>query len=620
MFHLKRKAEWQITFDIILAIVLSSVLILNWLHVLPAGLARNLFIIFSIIGVLPVIKSATSALFHKKLTVDLLASIALLFSFLARAWFSAVFINLMLASARIFDGLTQKRAKNIIEHLLKYRPSKVKIKKEDKIIEIPLEQIKKGDLVVVESGDRIAVDGIVVFGQASIDQSTLTGESEPVIKIKDDSVFSSTLNESGSLLVRAEKVGEDTTLAKIVFLISETSREKARVESVADKFTGWYILFSIVGSAVIYLFSQNLSLVLSILLVTCADDIAVAIPLSFTAAIAKAAKRGIIVKGADVFENLAKVNIFLTDKTGTLSRGKPKVVRVVTFDNFAENKILEFLGTAEINSHHPVGQAIVKFLQKKNISILAPDEFNEVPGEGIWVVKNKEKFFAGKILFLEKNGVEITSAQKKIIEEIKAKGESITALSFKNKLIGFVVLEDELRPFSRELISKTKALGVLRWIMLTGDNEKVAEKTARALAIDEFHANLTPEDKIKFIRELKGKNGKLAMIGDGVNDAAALALADVSFAMGAIGSDAAIEAADIALMHDELNRIPEVMVLSKKTLNVVRQNFWIWGTINALGLFLVFGGVLGPVGASAYNFITDFFPIFNALKIFDKKW
>jgi Cd2+/Zn2+-exporting ATPase len=620
MQALKRKAEWQITFDIILAIVLSLALILNWLHVLPSGLARNSFIVFSIIGVLPVIKSAISALFRKKLTVDLLASIALFFSFLSGAWFSAVFINLMLASARIFDGLTQKRAKNIIERLLKYRPSKVKIKKEDKIIEIPLGQIKKGNLVVVESGERISVDGIVVSGQANVNQSTLTGESEPVLKTKDDYVFSSTLNESGSLLVRAEKVGEDTTLAKIVSLISETSREKARVENVADKFTGWYILFSLVGSAALYLFSQNLFLVLSILLVTCADDIAVAIPLSFTAAIARAARRGIIVKGADVFENLTKVNIFLTDKTGTLSRGKPKVTRVVVCDNFKENKFLEFLGTAEINSRHPAGRAIVKFLQKKNINIPAPDEFNEVPGEGIWIIKNKEKFFAGKILFLEKNGVEITADQKKLVEEIKARGGSITALSFKNKLIGFAVLEDELRPFSKELISHTKNLGVRRWIMLTGDNEKVAEKTARTLAIDEFHANLTPEDKIKFIRELKAKNGKLAMIGDGVNDAPALALADVSFAMAAIGSDAAIEAADIALMHDELNRIPEIMVLSKKTLKVVRQNFWLWGTINGLGLFLVFGGILGPVGASAYNFITDFFPIFNALKIFDKKW
>lgn len=615
-FWQRIRDSWQLTADIILVAVLSVTLLIYITHILPLTWSKDLLILFSLLGVLPVGYSALRAVINKKVTVDLLASIALIFSFLAGEWSSAAFINLMLAFARIFDGLTQMRTKRIIQNLLKFRPSKVKIKKDNQIIEIPLEKVQVGDVVVVEAGDRLAIDGSVISGQASINQATLTGESEPVVKKIGDQVFSSTLNESGSLLVRVEKIGEDTTLAKIITLISQAASGKSATLGIADKFTTWYIWSTLIASVVIYAFSRDLSLVLAVLLVVCADDVAVAVPLTFTATIARAAKRGILMKGASVIENITKIKVFVTDKTGTLTWGKPKVVGVHVFGGaLSEADLLAFFGAAEVSSGHPAGRAIVSYVQSRNIAIQAPEEMHETPGEGVAATVKGKKILAGKIGFLQSQGVLITDPDQEMIDATKFRGESITALALEGKLAGMIMLEDEVRPFAKTLIEKTKALGVGRWIMLTGDNEIVADRVAHQLGIDEARANMTPQTKLDLIKDFKQTYGTLAMIGDGVNDAAALALADVSFAMGAIGSDAAIEASDIALMNDRLNRIPESMHIARASLKIVRRSFWIWGITNAVGLLLVFGGVLGPQGAAAYNFLTDFIPIINALLI-----
>lgn len=607
---------WKIFFDLFLILALVFVLILNFLKIFSANTGNILMIFFAAIGFVPVIQSAIRAILNRKLTIDLLAAISLVFTFFTGHWSSAVFINLMLASARVFSNLTQLRAKNTIEKLLKFKPSKVKIKKDDKIIEIQLEEVAQGDLVVVDAGDRIAVDGIVVSGQASVDQSILTGESDLIIKKPGDRVFSSTLNEAGSLLVQTEKIGKDTTLSKIIALVSEASSEKSKIHTTADKFTNWYIFFTIIGTIIIFLISRNLYLVLSILLVTCADDIAVAVPLAFTAGIVVAAKEGIIIKGADIIERLNKIDIFITDKTGTLTFGKPKIEEIFTFGGHTRKEFLELLALAEINSNHPLGKAIIKFVKEEKIKISAPDEFNEVMGEGMKVLKDGKIIFAGRPDFLKQNKIKISKTHKETIEKLKEKGRTIIALGFENKIIGFVVLRDEVRPFAKFVIEKTRKLGVKKWIMLTGDNEKIAKIVADELQMDEYKANMTPQEKLNFVRNLKKENNFLAMIGDGVNDAASLALADVSFAMGAIGSDAAIESADIALMNDRLKSIPAVIRISRKTLNAAKQDFWIWGIVNVCGLFLVFTGFLNPVGAAFYNFATDFIPIFNSLRIF----
>lgn len=603
-----------IAFNIFLVVFIAIALIIHFFKIFP--LSEKVFIALSIIGLLPVIQSALAALVKRHLTIDLLASIALIFSFLAREWYSAAFINLMLASARIFDLWTELRAKHIIEHLLKYRPAKVKIKKGEEIIDITAEQVKVGDEVVIESGERIPIDGTVISGQASINEATLTGESMPVTKKIGDFVLASTLNESGSLLVKAERVGEDSALEKMVALIDEASRNKAKTERLAAKFTEWYILFTLAGAIILYSISANSILVLSILLVVCADDIAVAVPLGFTAGIARAAQLGIIVKGSDVLETLPKVEVFMTDKTGTLTSGKPKIKEIKIFDGEKESDILAALGTAEINSNHPISIAIISYLKNRGVNINSPDEFNETPGEGINVIHENKTILAGKIDFLKQSGIVIGEEARKAVSNAENEGFSITALGMNGKLAAMVILEDEIKPAAAKTVAEVKKLGVKSWIMLTGDNERVAARVAKEAGIDRFEFNLKPEGKLKFIENYKRSTGKtLAMMGDGVNDAASLALADVSIAMGAIGTDAAIEAADVALMKDDLKRVPDVIMLAQKVRGVVKQNFWIWGITNGLGLFLVLIGLLGPMGAATFNFVTDFFPILNALRV-----
>ena len=609
---------WRILFDIVLIAALLFFLVANLFNFLNEQFINKVLEVLALLGFIPVVISVYFSIVKKRVGVDLLAAIALFVTFLKGEWVSAAFINLMLASARLFDRFVEARTKNIITQLLKLRPEKVRVKNGEIISEIPIERVQVNDLVVVAPGSRVPVDGIIISGQASIDESSLTGESELVVRRVGDRVLSSSYNEFGSLLVKVEKVGEDTTFAKIVGLVAEATRSKTKTEKIADKFSAWYIFLTLVAAAVIYAISHNSSLVLSVLLITCADDIAVAIPLGFTIVISKAARHGIVIKGAEVIEKLNKVDVFLTDKTGTLTKGDSIVVNATHFD-IEKNKFLKIAGICAINSNHPTSLTILEYLKKENVDIIAPDEFNEMPGDGIAIKKNGDKYFSGKVSFLEKNGVVISKEQKDLIENKKNEGESIVAIGVNEKLIGFFSFEDEIRPNARHFISQTKTLGVKRWVMMTGDNESVARRVANQLGIDEYIANMKPEDKLATVKRIKHRDKHIAMIGDGVNDAAALALADVSIAMGVKGSDAAIEAADIALMHDDLSRIPETIRLGREAILIVKENFIIWGITNVIGLYLVFSGTIGPSGAAAFNFATDFIPILNVFRIFKAK-
>lgn len=603
----------NLSFNLALISLTAFFLIINFLKMFPVP--QLVFISISIIGLIPVIVSAVRALIKKELTIDLLASIALIFSILAREWISASFINLMLASARLFDLWTERRARKSIEKLISLRPVSVKVKKGKEVVQIPLSEVKIGDLVLVETGKRVPVDGYIIEGQASINESTLTGESEMVLKKKGDYVYESTLNESGFLIVKTDKIGENSTFAKFVSLVDEASKNRAKIERIADRFTQWYIVLSLVGAVLLWLGTHNLLLVLSILLVICADDIAVAVPLALSAAINHAAHHGVLIRGSNIIEKLSRIKIFLTDKTGTLTFGKPEVVKATTFDNFSEEKMFKIIGAAESGSTHPISYAVHNYLKEKGIIPFTPKNIDEVPGEGINSTIEGNKYFFGRLNFLQKNSIVISSSQKEIIEKEENLGTSTILVGSNKKLLGFISLQDKIRPAAKELVAKTKALGVASWVILTGDNKNVTKSISEKVGIDEYEYDLTPEEKLKYISNLKKDKTKIvAMIGDGVNDAAALALSDVSFAMGVVGSDAAIEAADVALMTDNLSRIPEAIEIGISTKKIIYQNFAIWGITNLVGLSLVLTGYLDPAGAATFNFLTDFLPIFNSLR------
>lgn len=601
-------------FNILLAFVLAVTLLADFVGIkVPPGIFQPL----AIVAFAPVLLATIKSIKDREVSVDFLAAVALIVAFIAGEWKSAVFINLMLSSARIFDIWTSRRSDRLVKSLLKYRPERVKVKKGDKTQIVRAEEVKLGDIVIIGEGERIAVDGVIISGQVSIDESTLTGESFPKTKRVGDNVFSSTLNTSGSILIRTEKVANESTLAQIITLVEKSSLKKSKTVKLVNTFAKWYVLATFVGSIVIFAFTRDIDFVLAVLLVVCADDIAVSIPLAFTVAVSTAAKNGILIKSSDVLERLPKIDTFITDKTGTLTSSKPKIVKIETFDKHTQKETFRYLVAAEINSNHPIAHPIIEYARLQNIEVPAITDFKETPGEGMEVCYHGKKVIAGKYDFLKKKNVKIGNEEQKIVRQYFQDGYSLVALGVDRKLIAIVVFEDDLKPSVRKVIKKTKLLGAKTWIMLTGDNEIVAKKVAEYSGVDSYKSQLMPNGKLEFIEKYKkeNKNKSVAMIGDGVNDAAALALADTSFAMGVVGSDVAINAADVALMNDNLEKIPEAMELGRATRKVSFINFGIWGITNIVGLILVFTHILNPTGAAAYNFLTDFLPIFNAFGV-----
>jgi Cd2+/Zn2+-exporting ATPase len=611
-----------INFDNILLVGLLLILPISYWNLFPYQ--KYFLIALAIIGTVPVVYSAYKAILNKQVTVDLLAAVALIFSLLAHQWMSAVFINLMLTSSRIFLTYNQARARKNIESLMKLKPKKVKIKQADgKIIEVDPKKVKVGDIVVVDLGERIPVDGKVISGEATVDESSLTGESMPVTKVKDSDAFSSTLVVSGNLVLETIKAGADTTLEKIIKLVEEAQLDKPDIHTSAEKFATWYLIIIFIGSIIAYLVTRNLLFVLAILLVVCADDIAVALPLAFLTAISYCAKRGIIVKGASYLEALRDVKVVFVDKTGTITKGKLKVEEFVcdtiVCNESDKQKILKYSGILAILSDHPISKAIVTYIEndkEPDTGAVTPDSFEEHSGQGISAVFNGEKIILGSLPYLQVNGIKMTDDIMKQISLEEDKGFNTTLISLNGELKGFFSIADELKPNIKKGMDELKKLGVERIIMLTGDNEKVAKRISDEVGLTEFHANLLPEEKLDFIRKTLSDKYKTIMVGDGINDAASLSLADIGIAMGAIGYDAAIESADIVLMKDDFSKIPNLISLSKYVMEIANEDFITWGITNVVGLVLVFVRILQPTGAAAYNFLTDFIPLLNSTRVF----
>ncbi len=615
LFEKESLFTFNLLFNVALVILLGFLLIFRLIS--PEFFPMRVFEIVAIVGGLPVMISTVRGLKTGEVNTDLLASVALVFAFLAGQWYSAAFINLMLASARIFDLWTDRKSENLIKSLLKYRPDTVKVVSEGKIDIKKIEGVIPGDILIIDKGERIPVDGIILSGVSEIDESTLTGESAPVMKRGGDQVLSPTLNIGELLTIRATKPAGESTLAKIIQMVGEASIKKAKIVKAANKFAKWYILITLAGSGVLFFITGNVNFVLSILLIVCADDIAVSIPLAFSVAVAKASGKGIIIKSSEVLEKVPDIKTIITDKTGTLTYAKPKIVKTIIFGRISKESLFRFLGAAEAGSSHPIAKPIMNYVRKLGISIPPSIKVDESSGEGVRVTTNNRKIIVGKIDFLKKYRVGVSKEALGEIYEASKEGLSNMAISVDRKLVGIVFFEDQIRPSVKEVINETKKLGVKRWIMLTGDNPIIAQKVANEVGVDEAIPGMTAEEKMKYIQNYKKKLGTkyLAMVGDGVNDAAALALADVSFAMGVAGSDAAIEASDISIMDDKLTKIPVVMRLGHETRKIINQIFGIWAVTNLAGLILVFTGVISPTGAATYNFLTDFIPIFNALRI-----
>ncbi|MCL5006760.1 MAG: cation-translocating P-type ATPase [Patescibacteria group bacterium] len=574
------------------------------------------------LGSVPTFANAFIAIFsrRKALTIDTFNSFALAVSFAAREFRSAAFIVLMLASAALLEWSTKNQTTRAVKELLKLKPLKAIREIGEETEEIPVEQVKNGDTLIVNAGARLPVDGLITYGSSFINESSVTGESTPVAKLVGDEVFSSTINESETIKIKATRIGKDSTIERMAELINQAARHKSRSERLADSFAAIFLPVVLLAGALTYFITKNAIMTAALFLVACADDMAVAIPLAITAAIGSAAKRGVIIKGGEWLSVLSRIKTVILDKTGTLTYGTFTVKDVQIEPGVERRKFWEALAIAEKFSDHPVGKSIFKEARKYlEGPTPEPDEHRVVKGKGVMAKFRKMEIAAGdeKILAEAKveNIPEVTR-RAKLLE--KNRGETVVLVAINRRFAGAVTVADVPRPEARGSVEKIKKEGVVRVIMFTGDNKQVAERVAKTLDLDGWTASMRPEDKLKQIEDISNKNLPVAMVGDGINDAPALSRADVGVAMGGIGTSVAVEAADVVILTDNLDRLPEMVNLSKETMKVVNGDIVLWVVSNAIGFALVFAGIAGPPLAALYNFLTDFFPLLNSSKLF--KW
>lgn len=578
--------------------------------------ARILLIFCTVIGAIPTMSFALKALYKRKITIDVLNSFILFISFTLGEYRSASFIVLMLAFANLLEWKTTSRARHAVEELMRLKPDKAVKEIGDTILEVPAEEIVKDDVVVVEDGTRVPIDGVVIYGSAYINESSVTGESKPVHKVVGDRVISSTLNESGVIKVKATHVGEDSTIQKMAKLVKEAARNKSKSEKLADHFAAWFMPVLLVMGGVTYLITRNIHMTTALFLVACADDMAVSIPLAMTAALGRAAKRGVIIKGGVWLEAMGKMKTLILDKTGTLTYGTFAIKKFTIHESITETDFWKYVGIAEKYSEHPAGRAIFHRALEKNQTIPDPDANTIIPGSGIVAKFQNHEIIVGDYLSLKEHQVFTNVDEMKKCEEIVPKdGDSHAVVFLDQKYVGFLDVADMPRFEARNTIQKLIQLGVKNIVMFTGDTPEVAGKISAQLGIINYEASMVPEDKLTHL-ESWIKDKPVVMVGDGVNDAPALARANVGIAMGGKGTAVAVETADIVILTDDLSRIPELVVLGRDVFTVIQGNIIIWIVTNIVGFILVYTGIFGPVAAAFYNFIGDFLPIINSAKLF----
>lgn len=596
-----------------IAVVLCIALSLHYLHIADG----TIYFVWAgaLLGSIVPLIDTLRAISRRAITIEAFNFFALFVSFATGEVTSAAFIALMLTFASYLDWRTESRASNAVEELLKLKPNKAYREKDGVMEEINGEDVCVGDILVVRNGERVPVDGVVIFGSAFMNEASLTGESAPVEKIIGDPVYSSTLSETGVIKLRATKVGSDSTIERMATLIAEAGKQKSKAQRLADKFAGIFLPVVVLAGIATYLITKDLRMTAAFFLVVCADDIAVSIPLAVTASLGRAAKRGVIIKGGEWLNALAKVKILAVDKTGTLTYGTFTLEKYEISEGIDAHRFWRLVSVAEKFSEHPVGRAIFREASKHDRDVPDPDQVRVMKGAGILVLSGEDEVVIGNEKILAQGGLILPEHVNEQFTALRAQSAMTVMLVFINKLYaGMLLVADVPRVEAKESIRRIEELGV-RVIMLTGDNESVAREMSTRLGITEYRAGMTPEGKMDALAEL-AKEGPLAMVGDGINDAPALARADVGIAMGSGGTAVAVETANIVMLTDQLDRIPEMIMLSRRTVSVVNGDMAIWFVTNAVGVALVFMGIAGPAAAAFYNFATDFLPLLNSMRLF----
>lgn len=551
-------------------IFVSSLVVISFIlnQIIGYQLITILFMLLStFIAGFPILKKMIGALRYRIVGIDALVTIAVTGAIIIGEYWEATAVTFLFMLGDYLESRTIEKTRSSIRDLLDLAPINARILLDGQEYIVPIDKVQMGDNVIVKNGEKIAVDGVVIDGEAYVNQANITGESIPVGKTKDDIVYSGTVIESGYLVIEAKRVGEDTTFSRILHMVEEAQDKKAKTQKIIERFAKYYTPLIIILALVLYLITKNIKLSLTLLVIACPGALVISTPVSMVAGLGNGAKKGILIKGGEVMEKLGTVNVLAFDKTGTLTIGRPVVTKVKALD-ISEKEVLKLGAIGEKYSEHPLAKAIIAKADDVNEY---PEDVNIITGKGIEFSYHQEKYLIGnRQLFIND---EIVKYQDYLFEE-ELKGQTVVILGTNEKIIGFISISDEVRKNAKDVILKLKNLGIKKTVMLTGDNKLVAKEISDQLQIDEFYGELLPEDKVKVIKELQEKYGRVGMVGDGVNDAPALAYANLGIAVGGAGKDVAMETADIVLMSEELKNIHYAISLSRKTVINMKQNIY----------------------------------------------
>lgn len=563
------------------------------------------------VGLYPLARTGLLGLVReRKIGTEVFVTIATVIAILGREYIAGAVLMTIILIAEFIAELNTDRARASIKALIGSVPQTALVRREDGDITLPIEQVRLGDVVIVRAGEKIPVDGVVRAGDASVNQAPITGESVPQQKREGATVFAGTVVELGALDIETQKVGGDTMFSRIIALVEIAEDSQAPVQRLADRVAAWLIPVVLVFLIIVWFVTRDLRMVITLLIFTSPAELGLATPLVVIAAIARAARAGILLKGGVYLEQLAKIRVLAFDKTGTLTVGRPAVVRIERFDDSTSDAdLLRLAAAAERRSSHPLAKAVVERAEAASIDVPEPTAFDVIRGRGVRAEIDGQPVLAGNAAFLTESGVVRPS-------RADADDQTVVYVAAAGRAIGVLHLSDPIRPDAKAALLRLKASGIERIVMLTGDNIATARRIGAELGVDEVLADLLPDAKVDAIRRLQAGGQLVAMVGDGINDAPALATADVGIAMGVAGTQAAIEAADVALMTDDIGKIADVRAIARRAYRTIQQNLFVGvGVVHVLGITAALLRLIGPVQAAIIHLGPDILVFLNSVRL-----
>lgn len=568
----------------------------------------------SIIAVIPIAVRAWSALRNKVFSIELLVSTAVIGAFIIGEFNESAIVTFLFLFGSYLESKTLQKTRTAIKGLTDMSPTTATLVTDDGTEEVDVDDVDEGDVVLVKTGSQVPVDGIVVEGNGYLNEASITGEARQINKQLKDSVYSGTMVENGYLKIKATQVGDDTTFAKIIELVEEAQDTKSKAEKFIDRFAQYYTPAVLVLAVLVFAFSRDFRLAITVLVLGCPGALVIGAPVSNVAGIGNGAKRGILIKGGEVVDTFAKVDTLVFDKTGTLTEGNTAVTTMHTYTNNADNQ-LALAAAIEGVSDHPLGQAIVSYADQQSAGG-APvlDDTETVKGQGICAQVGKQEVVIGNQKMLTAHNIKLNPTQLKDLNDLQAGGQSTVIMAVDGQVQLIFGIADTIRPGVKDSLAALKAQGIKKLVMLTGDNELTAQAVANELNLDEVHANLLPEEKVEYVKKLKAAGNTVAFIGDGINDSPSIANADIGIAMGS-GTDVAIDTSDVVLMQSSFPALVHAHGLAKKTVLNTRENIFI---AIATVAFLLIGLIFGYIYMASGMFVHEasiLVVIFNAMRL-----